>query len=271
MDFPRNLRYSPHNYLIVDWGFNGVAFNNCGLPDPAPCPTDPVVRPEVCCPLPIKEAIDTYDWERWLPEVIIGVEDPDEEIAASYVRESAIEFAKNSRVLQRQILIPLQPGVCTYPVEPYEGEQIIGVMGVGIDDCDPCESRGCSGVLPNGVPFTLDVARNELRLEAGNGDCCRGARLLRILVWSAPTEDACEHDAFLYDRFRADITLGARRNYVIALHFRDRQLMNAIPTANAFERAMALAKNKAVSSISWSRTPSGSGMWENGCSPRGCW
>lgn len=269
MNFPRNLRYSPLNFLIVDWGFNGVAFNNCGLPDPAPCPTTPVVRPEVCCPLPIQEAIDTYDWERWLPEVIIGIEDPDEEIAASYVREAAIEFSKNARVLQRQILIPLQPGVCTYPVEPYADEQIIGVIGVGIDDCHPHEARGCSGVLPNGVPFSLDVARKELRLMAGNGDCCRGARLLRILVWAAPTEEACYHDVFLYERFRADITLGARRNYVTALHFRDRMLMNSVPTASAYERAMALAKNKATSAHSWAQNPPGSGMWHN--MPRGCW
>lgn len=262
MSFPRHLRYSPLNYLIVDWGFNGVAFDNCGLPDPLPCPEPPSPRPEACCPLPITEAIDTYDWERWLPEVIVGIEDPDEEIAASYVREAAIEFAKYTRALQRQILIPLQRGVCTYGVEPYDQEQIIGVLGASIDNCQPCAARNCAGELPNGVPFRLDVARNEFTLLAGNGDCCRGAKLLKILVWSAPSEDACAQDVFLYDRFRRDIAQLARLNYAQAMHFRDRELMRSLPSRQEVERNMALAKNKATSAHSWSQTLPGSGMWQ---------
>lgn len=250
------------NWLIVDWSFNGSAFNNCGLPEPLPCAVDPEPLPKVCCPLPIAEAINTYDWERWLPEVIVGIEDPDEEIAANYVREAAISFARYTRVLQRQILIQLQPGVCTYPVEPYEGEQIVGVMGVGIDDCRPCECRtGCTGFLPNGVPFTLDIARSELHLEGGTGDCCGGAKLLRILVWASPTEDACVHDVFLYDHFRQDITMAARRNYANAVHFRDRPLMQSLPTGAAIEQVRALAKNKAYSRHSWEKSTTGSGMW----------
>lgn len=272
MEFPRNLRYSPLNFLIVDWGFNGVAFNNCGLPDPAPCPEPREPAPEPCCPMPIAEAIDTYDWGRWLPEVIVGVDDPDEEIAANYVREAAIQFSKYARVLQRQMLIPLQPGVCTYQLTPYIGEMIVGVIGISVDDCAPCEVRGCSGILPNGVAFTLDLARNELHLEAGNGtDCCGGARVLNILIWASPTEDACEHDVFLYDMFRREITLAARRNYVTALHFRDRALMMSVPSEQQFEHAKALAKNKAISAHSWSKTPSGSGMWEPARRNRGCW
>lgn len=261
--FQQNLRYSPVNWLIVDWGFNGVAFNNCGLPQPLPCPEEPEPGTPVCRPLPVREAIDTYDWERWLPEVLVGVDDPDEEIAANYVREAAIEFAKRARVLQRQILIPLQPGTCTYPVEPYEGEQIIGVIGVAFDRDVACGcNTSCSGFMPNGVPFTLDTARNELHLEAPpGGDCCTSARTLRMLVWAAPAEDACAYDVFLYDRWRRDVTLMARRAYVMALHFRDAALVRSLPAEQAFERAVAMAKNKSMARHSWSVTPSGSGMW----------
>ena len=253
MEFPRNLRYSPVNYLIVNWGFNGKAFNNCGLPEPRPCEDDTGNgQPAKCCPLPIVEAIDTMGWAPWLPEVIVGIEDPDEEIAASYVRDAAIEFAKYTRVLQRQILIPLQDGVCTYPVEPYDQEQIIGVIGAGMDDTPGCECQTkCEGYLPNGLRYTLDVARNELHLAPSDPGCLHacdgGCRILRLLVWSAPTEDACDHDVFLYERFRKDIAIGARYYYATQVHFRDTRLMGSMNAMPSFELLKAKAKGKAVS------------------------
>lgn len=256
MDVPRNLRYSPVNWLIVDWGFNGQAFANCGLPQPEPCRDPKPTAPAPCVALPIQEAIDTYDWERWLPEVIIGIEEPDEEIAASYVREAAIEFCKTGRVLQREVVIPLQTGVSLYPVLPYDQEQVVGVIGATLDERCPCACGHAGSVY--GLDFVFDVARNQITVS---GPMCKTGRLLRLLVWSAPTEDACEHDKFLYERFRADITKGARRNYANALHFRDRQLMGSLPTAESFTIAMAMAKTKAMTKPSMSRAISGSGMW----------
>lgn len=273
MEFPRNLRYSPVNYLIVNWGFNGKAFDNCGLPEPQPCeePGDEG-QPAPCCPLPIAEAIDTMGWQPWLPEVIVGIEEPDEEIAASYVREAAIEFAKYTRVLQRQVLIPLQRGVCTYPVEPYDQEQIIGVIGAGMDDSPGCQCQSkCSGYLPDGIGYTLDVARNELHLEPASPGCfepCNGqCRILRLLVWSAPTEDACDHDVFLYERFRRDITIGARFNYASQVHFRDAKLMRSLSALPSFEMAKARAKSKALSTPSSSPYMMGRAF---AGTPRGC-
>lgn len=260
MAVPRHLRYSPVNWLIVDWSFNGKAFDNCGLPTPAPCEEpEEEEGPAACRPLPVQEAINTYDWERWLPEVIVGIEEPDEEIAANYVRQATIEFAKGARVLQREVVVELQPGVDTYPVFPYVGEQIIGVIAARVDNGDACLCNGCSGMV-EGVEWRLDVARNELTIPG-----CLGCGLLRVLVYAAPTEDTCAHDVFLYDRFRADITLGARLMYANAMHFRDRALMNSLPTNEAFTRAIVLAKTKAVRLPSAMQQVPGSGMWGGSC------
>jgi hypothetical protein len=259
MAFPTNMRYSPFNWLIIDWSFNGQRFADCGLPGPAPCDEPSEDSPAPCRALPIQEAIDTYDWARWLPEIIVGIEEPDEEIAAHYAREAAIEFCKDARVLQRQIVVELQPGVSTYPVFPYEGEQIVGVIGF----TSPGGTCGCNGAT-NGydgsIEWTLDVARNELHLK-GAPAC----GLVALLVYSAPTEDSCAHDVFLYDRFRADITLGARRNYANAVHFRDRALMASLPTPDAWSRAKLLAKTKAVRGAPSTKMQPGSGMWGGRC------
>lgn len=257
MDVPRNLRYSPVNWLLVDWGFNGEAFANCGLPEPRPCVDGKEPSEAPCVPLPITEAIDTYDWARWLPEVMVGIEDPDEEIAASYVREAAIEFCRGGRVLQREVVIPLQSGVNTYPVIPYEQEQIVGVISATLDQRQSCSCSGTGGDA-YGIRFALDTARNEIHVERHG---CEEGRLLRVRVWASPTEDACEHDVFLYDNFRRAIAQGARRQYANAVHFRDRLLMMSLPVAGEFERDMLMAKTKAVRKPSSSKRQVGSGMW----------
>lgn len=275
LEFPRNLRYSPVNYLIVNWGFNGNAFNDCGLPEPQPCgeTTEGSSASTDCCPLPIQESIETMNWETWLPEVIVGIDEPEEEIAASYVREAAIEFAKYTRVLQRQILIPLQKDVCVYPVEPYDDEQIIGVIGAGLDDEPACECSGdrCQGYTPDGVGFTLDVARNELHLEGARcGDCTSRCRVLRVLVWSAPTESACLHDVFLYERFRKDITVGARFNYATQVHFRDTRLIQSMAALPSFEILKAKAKNKAISRPTSTTRPMANPFFQSAPTRRTC-
>lgn len=257
MSFATNLRYSPFNYLIIDWSFNGQKFADCGLPNAPVCEEESESSPAPCRALPIREAIDTYDWARWLPEVIVGIEDPDEEIAANYVRQAAIDFCKGGRVLQRTMVIELQPDVSVYPVFPYEGEQIIGVIAARIPAGD-CACMGNSGMF-NGMQWELDVARNEFRVT-GQKDC----GLMTLLVFSAPTENACEHDVFLYERFRADITAGARTMYAAAVHFRDRLLMASLQPLDNFERAKLLAKTKAMQSPSSGKMRSGSGMWGNG-------
>lgn len=264
-EFPRNLRYSPVNWLIVNWGFNGQSFPDCCLPKPIPCKPRKEKEPEQCIPLPIREAIDTYDWERFLPEIMVGIDEPDEDIAADSAREAAIDFAKRTRVLQRQIAIPLQKDTLTYPLEPYDDEQIIGVIGVILDESSPCPcTNHCQGVLPGGIGFRVDVARNELHLNCVKGQsCCEQDSILRILVWSAPTEDACVYDKFLYDRYRKDITMMARRNYITRVHYKDTQLLRTVPSETKYEYAVSAAKRQALMPHSWTSDNTGSGLWGN--------
>lgn len=245
MDTPLALlRYSPVNWLIVDWSFNGQAFSDCSLPAAAPCEEDEET-PAVCRAIPIQEAIDTYDWARWLPEVIVGIDEPNEEIAANYVRLAANQFAKGSRVLQRELTVQLQPGIHVYPVYPYDGEVIEGVIAAKHNG-EVCQC----GHTMQGVVWQFDTARNELYIE---GDL-KGE--VKVLVYSAPSLDSCYADKFLYDHFQLEIQIGARFMYANANHFRDRALMVSIPNGEAFARSILVSKTKAMrgSSASLMRT-----------------
>lgn len=247
------LRYSPRNWLVVDW-----PYSTCSLPEPVHCEAPLPGASAPCWPKPIVEQPETFDWARFLPEVMIGVEEPNPDIAANFVRQAAIEFARDAHVLQREVVIDLEPNVEVYPLPPIQGERIAGVLRIEYNDrTENCSSRcGLSSRSQLGFFWTVDTARSELRLE----EQPRTGRLM-IRVWAVPTEDACSYDRFLYDNFRADITIGARRYYVLANHFRDQELVRVLPPQDRWNYAILSALRQAHRQPSARKQRSGSGMW----------
>lgn len=242
---PQHYRYSPVNWLIVPWNNNGHQYEDCGLPLPAKRKPNmrPEFSPECCEGLPVEEAIDTYDWGRWLPEVMVGIDSPEPEIAASYVRETAIEFAERSQVLLRRAYIQLQPNVTEYPLEPYVGERIVGVI-----ETRPVLNPQYEWIVPTpALGFksgVFDPARNTLTVHH-TGDC----GTLEVLVWATPTEDSCAQDVFLYNNYRRQIAQTARARYALAVHFRDRELMRTLRPVDMFDNDIRLARVKAARSF----------------------
>lgn len=253
---PKHLRYSPVNGMIVTWGVGARAFSSCGLPQPlrryAAASAYDVV--DECCPIePIAEPVDWADWGRWLPEVGVGIADFDEEIAAAYVREAAIEFAREARVIQRSVFLQLQPGVMMYPIEPYENERVVGIMAV-IDGEYKLRTGGVEVSERFGATLQHGTNNVILRQEIVECACGRGGRgMIELLVWAAPTEDACIHDKLLYDQYRRVITAHARTMYATAFHFENRPLMATLQPTAIFQQEIKKARGNATAWIAASQ------------------
>lgn len=231
------LRYSPLNHIIVDWGINGQPFSMCGMPERNCEAPSPVPSEASCTDLPITEGVDTYDWYRWIPEIIVGLSNTSDDMAASYARRAAREFAAKGRVLKRQIAVRLQQGVFRYPMEAFDEEQIQGVMFIdsALGSCS-CSGTPQTNLFRSSSGLSLDsargvnigavqfnVSRQELVISPLQG-CCGahvgngGPEYLLVTVWSAPTEDSCKHDAYLYEQYRREITVGARADFISEAH-----------------------------------------------------
>lgn len=248
------LRYSPRNWLAIHW-----PFDTCSLPEPM-CPVEPDESSGPACkPKPVIFYPDTYDWARFLPEVMVGVEEPDQDIAANYVRQAAIEFARDAHVLQRELVVDLEPGLDEYELPPFPHERIAGTLSLSLDDRhDDCRC-GLSGRSNLGFSWVFDTSRHVLRFF----DQPKYGRVT-IRVYAVPTEDACAYDKFLYDNFRADITVGARRYYVLANHFRDRALVSTLPPQERWNFVILAALRQAHRVPTARKQNSGSGMWAGG-------
>jgi hypothetical protein len=216
------LQYSPVNGVIVNWGVRGEPFGMCCMPQPD-CPAPPVTAEGAppCAPLPVVEPVPTYDWLRWAPEIMAGVENVPADMAASFARRAAIEFSRKARVLRRVVTLRLQPGVFRYPIDSFEGERPVGVLSVDSAG-GPCRCDGADGVFIGRVG--VDAARHEITVNPEPGACgCHmragsGPDWLLVHVWAAPTEDSCAHDAYLYEAWREDITFGARAMLMDDVH-----------------------------------------------------
>lgn len=218
-----SLKYSPVNGIIVDWGIGSETFSLCCMPQPN-CEVEYTFCGSVeesCGPENIIEPVDTYDWHRWVPEIIVGLESASEDMAASYARRAAIKFARLGRVLQREVLVQLQQGVYRYPLTPFEDESVQGIVSIdsaeGKCQCDGCDKGPYLGEVG------VNIARQELTIIPHSNSCgChingRGPKWLKVTVWSAPTEDSCKHDVFLYEQYREQITMGARSMFLPEAH-----------------------------------------------------
>ena len=244
------LRYSPVNWLIIDW-----AFPTCGLPRPQPCEPTPEPAAPACKGQPLVVLPNTYSWERWLPNVEEGLDDPDDDIAADRAREAAIDFAERSWVLQREIVIDLQPGVTSYPAIGFPDERIVGLIGAKLNDGQAC---GCSKQGGSVAGVTFNVTNTEIHVE-----CAGQGGKLSLLVWAAPTEDACAHDVLLYDNYRSTIAAEARRRYAKSHYYKDRALMYSLPTEQAFEKTALNAKRRAVKPTTAEQYGQVSDLWKS--------
>lgn len=211
------LRYSPVNGIIVNWGIGSQPFSLCGMPE-AKCPEpETTLESAACCaPEQIIETVPTYDWSRWAPEVMVGMNDATEDMAASYARRAAIRFATDARVLRRQVAITLQPGETRYPIDTFPDERALDVLRIdsNLGECQ-CKMAGREGIFIGSM--FVDRPRQEIVILTGGAACGRhcsasssGPSHLLVTVWVAPTEGSCVHDAFLYDMYREQIAKGAR-------------------------------------------------------------
>jgi hypothetical protein len=159
-----------------------------------------------------------------------GLQNANEDMAASYARRAAIRFTTDARVLRRQVAVNLQPDVTRYAVDVFADERAVGVARV----------ESARGVEPVAGRAHIDQARQEIVFTPGHR--VRAPAHLMFTVWAAPTEDACLHDAFLYEVYRAQITRGARAMMMAEVHAYGVYLTNQ---GRASARGDALMVNRA--------------------------
>lgn len=147
--------------------------------------------------------------DKFLPHVkanTIGSEEegmmPDN-VALSFIRNSAIAFAERSGVLTETIKIDLQCGLDEYPIETSDESTVIGIKSAELGDFN---SQDC-GLTWSWGEVMFEVEDDVLKIwPVPDKDIDRG---LELEVVVAPSREACSVDAQLYTKYFDAIIDGA--------------------------------------------------------------
>lgn len=151
----------------------------------------------------------TVPISKFTPHVVVATYDESgdnpipENVAESFIRNSAISFAEKTGILTEKISIDLQCGLSEYPLEVSDCNTIIGVKSAKFGEWS---DEDCGfGWTWGGVNFKM-IDDLLTIYPAPTQDFSNG---LEIEVVVAPNRDACELDAQLYDKWFDAVINGA--------------------------------------------------------------
>lgn len=158
---------------------------------------------DFCCLGNNGRDVEFIDISEMLPRVTLVAEGVPDSVAIEYLRQSAYTVARESRLLERTVRIETQRGVDDYYLEP-GSEQITLLKSIKlVDKCT--NNKQCFEPLNlcNGFKFFPPdkIVLNEIPKEDG--------KVLEVVYYAAPTQDTCEVDSLLYDRYHDLIVSGA--------------------------------------------------------------
>lgn len=166
----------------------------------------------------VYDAYPKVDLEEFLPELRLEIPELPDDVLMHYVRRACIDFCERSHVIQREVMICLQPCVGNYILEAPDCTRIVMVNGV---------CRACGGPYerlndkPCHIGCLCRVAwwdRNEQSINLNPAPADTDNIMVRFSI--APEQDACEVDRVLYDRYNEAIMAGARA-FLYAIPRRD--------------------------------------------------
>lgn len=131
------------------------------------------------------------------------IEDLNDGVLLDYLRDAIIEFVEDTKVVRYYRDVPIECGVCEYPLMLDTCEQIIGIGEVVYgDDC----RHDCAGSRSwnwGDVEFRLNEDDDVLLVNRAPQD---DGRVLQVELYVAPTREACKVDEILYQRYKMPIT-----------------------------------------------------------------
>lgn len=173
--------------------------------------------PVVCCGKPPREhcvveyrrekEIEFICYDRWLPNVRLLAPHIPDNILLDYIRRGCIEFARQSKILTRNITLLTQKNVADYwpclgPNERIEWVRLLSVNG----ECFEPQRHSCSwGIGPSKYWFHPP---SSLEIHPPPNECAK----IIFTVDACPSEDSIEVDRLIHDRY-----FKAIEDYAVAL------------------------------------------------------
>lgn len=143
-------------------------------------------------------ATGSLGWDAFIPYIAPYVKGAPDVLMAHTARLAAIEFARDTGIITRDIFISTQAGVQDYPLEIDDCYSVVLIRAVCVD-CKPLKiirDSSCTSQCLRGYRY---VAPRDLYIyPAPDSDGCDNIRVTATVI---PGQDSCEVDPILYNEF----------------------------------------------------------------------
>lgn len=146
------------------------------------------------------------DWSVFLPYIAPYVKGAPDTLMGHMARLAAIEFARDTGVVSRDVIIDAQAGVADYPLQVGDCYTVTGIKSVCVNGCPVKVVRdvNCNVSRLRGYRF---VAPRDLYIYPAPMEDADGCIVVTATV--IPGQDSCTVDPILYHEFAELIGDGA--------------------------------------------------------------
>lgn len=177
----------------------------------------------------------------FLPRVTLVAKGVPDDVALEYIRQAAQTLARDSRLLQRELRLDVQAGVRDYYLDNGDFEQVHYVDDVQLGkrkDCNrPYRHRAMPFYTCN--EFTFEPNDKIILSKTPKADA---ENQLFVRYFAIPTQNACEVDKLLYDRYHDVVVNGALADLLLMRQYAFADPQMAMLYDTKFKQGIAKAK-----------------------------
>lgn len=177
----------------------------------------------------------------FLPRVTLVAKGVPDDVALEYIRQAAQTLARDSRLLKRDLRLDVQAGVRDYYLDNGDFEQVHYVDDVQVSkrkDCNrPYRHKAMSFYACD--DFTFEPNDKIILHKTPKADA---ENQLYVRYFAIPTQNACEVDKLLYDRYHDVIVNGALAELLLMRQYAFADPQMAMIYDTRFKQGIAKSK-----------------------------
>lgn len=186
--------------------------------------------------------IEFISLTEFLPRVTLVAKGVPDDVALEYLRQSAQTLARDSLLLQRDLRLDVQAGVRDYYLENGDAEQVHYVSHIQL-------AKGfCPYRYNERVSHRYFAERNDFVFEPNDKIILTNApkqdaeNRLSIRYFAIPSQNACEVDKLLFDRYHDVVVNGALADLLLMRQYEFADPQMALLYEKRFKQGLAQAK-----------------------------
>ncbi|MFU2079362.1 hypothetical protein ACLSYV_03560 [Avibacterium avium] len=183
--------------------------------------------------------VEFVDLELFLPRVTLVAKGVPDDVAIEYLRQACQQLARDSWLLKREVSLDVQAGVKDYYLHCGDNEQVHYVDNISLGKCKQGYFRYKPLARYRDENIAFEPSDKILLTHLPQQD---RERHLFVHYFAIPTQNACQVDKLIYDRYHDVVVNGALADLLLMRQYEFADPQMAMVYEKRFKQGIAQAK-----------------------------